>query len=74
MNGLLKEQVQKELELLGLYSLKHPILYNCHYGIRFEIGAGEIYNNDMTPREEYVENALNRAMAIYNNGIKSPAL
>ena len=28
----------------------------------------------MTPRKEYVENALRRAMTIYNNGIKSPGL
>lgn len=28
----------------------------------------------MTPRKEYVKNALNRAMTIYNDGIKSPSL
>lgn len=66
--------MQEELELLGLNSLKHPIFYNCHYGIRFEIGVGDVYNKDMTPRKEYVENALIRAMTIYNKGIKSPAI
>lgn len=71
---LLKEQIQEELELLGLNSLKHPIFYNCHYVIRFEIGFGDVYNKDMTPRKEYVENALIRAMTIYNNGVKSPAI
>ncbi|MDV3426404.1 MAG: DUF3885 domain-containing protein [Bacillota bacterium] len=71
---MLKEQMQKELKLLELNSLKHPIFYNCQYGIRFEIGVGDVYNKDMTVRKEYVENALSRVMAIYNNGIKSPAL
>lgn len=71
---MLKEQILEELELLGLSPLKHPIFYNCHYGIRFEIGVGDVYNKDMTPRKEYVENALRRAMTIYNNGIKSPAI
>jgi len=66
--------MQKELKLFGLNSLKHPIFYNCQYGIRFEIGVGDVYNKDMTPRKEYVENALSRVMTIYNNGIKSPAI
>jgi hypothetical protein len=71
---LLKDKMQKELKLLGLNFLKHPIFYNCQYGIRFEIGIGDVYNKDMTPRKEYIENALSRAMDIYINGIKSPAL
>lgn len=71
---MLKEQMKDELKLLGLNFLKHPIYYNCHYGIRFEIGVGDVYNKDMLPRKEYVEHALSRAMTIYNNGIKSPGL
>lgn len=74
VNILLKEQMQKELKLMGLNSIKQPIFYNCKYSIRFEIGVGNVYNKDMTPRKEYVENALSRAMTIYNNGIKSPSL
>jgi len=66
--------MQKELKLLGLNSFKHPIFYNCKFGIRFEIGVGDVYNKDMTPRKEYVENALSRAITIYNSGIKSPTL
>jgi hypothetical protein len=74
VNKLLKEQMQKELKLMGLNSLTPPIFYNGKYGIRFEIGVGDIYNKDKTPRKEYVGNALSRAMTIYNNGIKSPTL
>ena len=48
-NNLLKEQMQEELKLLGLKFLKHPIFYNCNYGIRFEIGVGNIYNRNMSP-------------------------
>ncbi|APM37978.1 DUF3885 domain-containing protein [Clostridium kluyveri] len=71
---MLKELMEEELKLMGLNSLEHPIFYNCQYGIRFEIGVGNVYNKDMTPRKEYVESALSRAMTIYNNGIKSPTL
>lgn len=71
---LLREQMQKDLRLMGLNSLKQPIFYNFQYSIRFEIGIGDIYNKNMTPQKEYVENALSRAMTIYNNGIKSPSL
>ncbi|WP_333860864.1 DUF3885 domain-containing protein [Clostridium sp.] len=68
---MFKEQVDKELKLLGLNLLKQPIFYNCPYGIRFEIGIGDVYGKNMIPRKEYVKNALRRAMTIYNNGIKS---
>lgn len=71
---MLKEQIEEELKLLGLDSLKHPIFYNCNYGIRFEIGVGDVYNADMIPRKEYVEDALKRAMTIYNYGVKLPAI
>jgi len=66
--------MQKELQLLGLRSNMHPLFYNCKYGIRFEIGIEDIYDKDMTPRKEYIENALSRVMAIYNSGVKNPAL
>lgn len=71
---MLKEQMQKELQLIGLKSIIHPLFYNCQYCIRFEIGVGDIYDKDMTPQKAYVENALSRAMTIYNNGVKTPAL
>ncbi|HEY5561210.1 MAG TPA: hypothetical protein VIK72_05530 [Clostridiaceae bacterium] len=71
---LLKEQMQGVLNMLGLNIIKHPIFYNCHNGIRFEIGLGEVYGNDMKPRKEYIENALSRAITIYNNGIRCPAI
>lgn len=71
---MLKKQIQKELKLFGLNSFKHPIFYHCHTGIRFEIGVGDVYDNDRTPSKEYIENALNRAMTIYNNGIKCPSI
>ncbi len=66
--------MQEELQLLGLKSNMHPLFYNCQYGIRFEIGVGNIYDKDMTPQKAYVENALSRVMDIYNSGIKNPAL
>lgn len=71
---MLIEQMQEELKLLGLNVLNHPIFYNSNYGIRFEIGVGDVYGNDGTPGKEYVENALTRAITIYNNGIKHPEL
>lgn len=71
---MLKKQIQKELKLFGLNSFKHPIFYYCHTGIRFEIGVGDIYDNDSSPSKEYVENALNRVITIYNEGIKCPSL
>lgn len=71
---MLKEQMQKELRLLGLNSIVQPLFYNCQYGIRFEIGVGDVYDEGMTPRKAYVENALSRAMTIYNSGVKNPAL
>ena len=73
-NNLLKEQMQKELQLLGLSPITHPIFYNCKYGIRFEIGVGDIYEKGMNPCSQYIEKALRRAITIYNNGIKIPAL
>jgi len=66
--------MQKELQLLGLSSITHPIFYNCKYGIRFEIGVGDIYEKGMNPCSQYIEKALQRAITIYNNGIKIPAL
>lgn len=71
---MLKEQMQNVLQLLGLNSIVQPLFYNCQYGIRFEIGVGDIYDKDMTPRKVYVKNALSRAMTIYNSGVKNPAL
>jgi len=71
---LLKKQTMKELKLFGVNSFKQPIFYSCHTGIRFEIGVGDAYDNDGTPSKEYIENALNRAMTIYNNGIKSSSI
>jgi len=66
--------MQEELKLLGLNNLKHPIFYNFHNGIRFEIGLGDVYGNDREPRKEYIENALSRAITIYNKGIQCPEL
>ncbi|MFU0800159.1 MAG: DUF3885 domain-containing protein [Xylanivirga thermophila] len=71
---MLKEQIQKELKIFGLNGFEHPIFYHCHTGIRFEIGVGDVYDNDGVPLKEYVDNALNRAMKIYNNGIKCPSI
>ena len=71
---MLKEQMQEELKLLGLNIIKQPVFYNCHNGIRFEIGVGDVYGNDMEPRKEYIESALNRAITIYNNGIRCPGI
>ncbi len=71
---MLKEQIQEELKLLGLNAIQHPIFYNCTYGIRFEIGVGEVYDKDMSPRKEYLENALCRAVTVYNKGIQSPSI
>lgn len=64
--------MQEELKLLGLNNINHPIFYNSIYGIRFEIGVGDVYGENGTLRKEYVENALTRAITIYNNGIKFP--
>ena len=66
--------MQEELKLLGLNIIKQPIFYNCYNGIRFEIGIGDVYGNDMKPRKEYIQNALNRAITIYNNGIQCPGI
>lgn len=73
-NNLLKEQMQKELQLLGLSSITQPIFYNCKYGIRFEIGVGDIYEKGINHCNKYIEKALQRAITIYNNGIKTPSL
>lgn len=70
---LIKEQVTKELNLIGLKSLNPPLFYNAEYGIRFEIGVGNVYDSNMEPRKEYIENALNRAMTIYRSGLKFPS-
>ena len=65
--------MQEELKLLGLNNLKHSIFYNCHNGIRFEIGMGEVYDDSMKPLKKYIENALSRVITIYNNGIQYPS-
>ncbi|MGH4118627.1 DUF3885 domain-containing protein [Clostridium sp.] len=71
---MLKEQLQEELELLGLNNLEHPIFYNGNNGIRFEIGMGSVYGKHNKPRKVYIENALRRAIKIYNKGIHSPGI
>lgn len=71
---MLREQVKNELELLGLGECKHAVFYNCFYGIRFEIGTGEIFNEEKIVKNKYVESALTRAMTIFNSVIKSPSL
>ncbi|HVI40043.1 MAG TPA: DUF3885 domain-containing protein [Anaerovoracaceae bacterium] len=71
---MLKELVQEELKLLGLNGFEQPIFYNSCNGIRFEIGVGDIYDNNQIPRNEYIENALDRAITIYNKGIQFPEL
>lgn len=71
---MLKEHVQNEMKLFRLKTLKDSLFYNCQYGIRFEIGVEEVYKEDMTSQKEYIENALNRVMTIYNEGIKSPGV
>lgn len=71
---MLKEQIYKELKLFGLDVFEYPIFYNCHTGIRFEIGVGDVYNSNGIVLDKYVDNALKRAMVIYNNGIKCPSI
>ena len=66
-NNLFKEQMEKELQLLGLSSISQPIFYNCKYGIRFEIGVGDIYEKGINPCSKYIEKAFRRAITIYNN-------
>lgn len=67
---LFRELIKTELKTLGLDGFEHPIFYNGRYGIRFQIGVGKVYGKDGTPRKEYVENALFRAITILNRGIK----
>lgn len=71
---MLKEKIQKELKLVGLDNFKDPIFYNCSRAIRFEIGVGDIYDNDGNVSKVYIDNAINRTMTIYNNGIKNPSI
>lgn len=71
---MLKEQIHKELNLFGLDGFEQPIFYHCNIGIRFEIGVGDVYGNNGIPSKEYIDNALERAMTIYNNGIKLPSI
>ena len=59
---------------MGLDGFIHPIFCNCSFGIRFQIGVGSIYGKDGAPRNEYIENALHRAMTIYNRGMKCPSI
>lgn len=65
--------MKRELKLMGLKSLSPSLFYSTEYGIRFEIGVGNVYDSNMDPRKEYIENALSRALTIYRSGIKFPS-
>lgn len=57
---------------LGMVRLEHPLFYHAPVGIRFEIGwDGPVYlekqAESLIPNPAYVQSALNRAAAVYQN-------
>lgn len=61
----INDVIKLELTKLGASQLKHPIFYNFPVGIRFEIGIGEIYddNSDLLPA--FLEAAQYRVNQIF---------
>ena len=71
---MLEEQMKTELEKLGLHDIVHPLFYNCPVGLRFEIGVGEVYDRDGKPRKKYIDDAVNRAIKLFDDGLPQPDL
>lgn len=61
----INDVIKKELAKLGASKLEHPIFYNFPIGIRFEIGIGEVYDENSDPLPEFVEAAQYRVNHIY---------
>ena len=55
------EVIKYVVHKLGASGIDHPVFYNFPVGIRFEIGTGEIFDNDRNPLPEYINQAVNRA-------------
>ena len=69
---MLSARFATTLNHLGMAQLEHPLFYHAPVGIRFEIGGNEpVYlkkgAEQMTPNPTYIQNALDRATAIYRN-------
>ena len=74
---MLAERFETTLYNLGMEQLEHPMFYHAPVAIRFEIGGGDpvylkpAYQDEntekLTPNPTYMQGALERATAIYQN-------
>lgn len=69
---MLAEHFETIIHDLGMARLEHPLFYHAPVGIRFEIGwDGPVYLDKkvepLVPNPTYVQSALNRAAAVYQN-------
>lgn len=73
---MLAEHFETIIHDLGMARLEHPLFYHAPVGIRFEIGwDGPVYLDkkaEPLPNPAYVQSALNRATAIYQNLPEQP--
>lgn len=71
---MLEELVIHTLNKIGTKDIVHPIFFNAPIGLRFEIGIGEVYDEDFEPKEEYLTNAYRRASRLIKGAIPNPSI
>ena len=76
---MLAERFQHMITGLGMAQLEHPLFYRAPVGIRFEIGCeGPVYldteDETFIPNPDYVLNAFQRALEIYQNLPEPPSI
>ncbi len=59
------DRLEKEFGNYGIAEIVHPIFQHFPAGIRFEIGTGELYDEEGNLREAYASNALYRVNHIF---------